>query len=42
MPDSAAKVLDAMGETDRELSGFGARDGMHVHKIDPLFPRIDG
>jgi methionyl-tRNA synthetase len=42
MPDSAAKVLDAMGESERELSEFGDREGMHVHKIDPLFPRIDG
>jgi methionyl-tRNA synthetase len=42
MPDSAAKVLDALGEPDRALSEFGARDEMSVRKIDPLFPRVDG
>jgi methionyl-tRNA synthetase len=43
MPDSTAKVLDALGEPRRELAAarYGDREGGKVAKIDPLFPRIE-
>jgi methionyl-tRNA synthetase len=41
MPDSAEKVLDALGEPGRELSAFGERARAAVSKIDPLFPRVE-
>jgi methionyl-tRNA synthetase len=41
MPDSAAKVLDALGEDNRRLSAFGERERASVRKIDPLFPRVE-
>jgi methionyl-tRNA synthetase len=41
MPDSAEKVLDALGEPGRELSAFGERERAAVSKIDPLFPRVE-
>jgi methionyl-tRNA synthetase len=43
MPDSTAKVLDALGEPRRELAAarYGDRERGKVAKIDPLFPRIE-
>jgi methionyl-tRNA synthetase len=41
MPDSTDKVLVALGESSRELSAFGEREGGTVTKIDPLFPRVE-
>jgi methionyl-tRNA synthetase len=43
MPESAGKLLYALGESRRELSAaeFGEWGGGQVAKIDPLFPRIE-
>jgi methionyl-tRNA synthetase len=43
MPDSTAKVLDALGEPRRELAAarYGDWERGKVAKIDPLFPRIE-
>ena len=43
IPESAGKLLDALGESRRELSVavFGDWEGGQVAKIDPLFPRIE-
>jgi methionyl-tRNA synthetase len=41
MPDSAEKVLTALGESERAISAFGDWQGGAVSKIDPLFPRIE-
>jgi methionyl-tRNA synthetase len=42
LPDSSARVLDALGEEGRRLDSFGARaGGTRVARIPPLFPRIE-
>jgi methionyl-tRNA synthetase len=43
IPDSADKLLDAIGEERRTLDAarFGDWPGAKVSKIEPLFPRID-
>ena len=42
MPDSTAKLLDALGEDGRELAGFGSRGGgQAVGELGPLFPKLD-
>ena len=37
MPESTAKLLDALGEPGRELASFGSRGGASVERIPPLF-----
>jgi methionyl-tRNA synthetase len=42
IPDSADRLLAALGEERRELSEFGARGGGdRVERIPPLFPKIE-
>jgi methionyl-tRNA synthetase len=42
IPDSAAKLLDALGEDGRELAAFGSRGGgAAVTRIEPLFPKLE-
>ena len=42
MPESTAKLLDALGEPGRELASFGSRGGgASVERIPPLFPKLD-
>ena len=41
-PESAAKLLDALGESSRELAAFGSRGGgARVERIPPLFPKLE-
>ena len=42
MPETADRLLDALGEEGRELAAFGARGGgQRVEKVPPLFPKIE-
>jgi methionyl-tRNA synthetase len=42
MPETAARLLDALGEPGRELAEFGARaGGQRVEKVPPLFPKLE-
>jgi methionyl-tRNA synthetase len=42
IPDSAEKLLDALGEAERGLAEFGSRGGgARVERIDPLFPKME-
>ena len=42
MPETSERLLDALGEPDRDLDGFGARGGgAAVERIAPLFPKLD-
>jgi methionyl-tRNA synthetase len=44
MPDSASKLLAALGQEDLSYEGatFGARPGgATIGKLEPLFPRIE-
>ena len=42
MPSTSDALLAALGEDDRQLAAFGSRrGGRRVHRIDPLFPRLD-
>ena len=41
-PETAAKVLDALGEDSRRLAAFGSRGGgAKVERIPPLFPKLE-
>ena len=42
IPESAGKILAALGEEGRELAEFGSRGGgAKVERIPPLFPKLD-
>ncbi len=42
VPESADKLLAALGEESRELADFGSRGGgAQVVRIDPLFPKLE-
>jgi methionyl-tRNA synthetase len=42
IPDSADRLLSALGEERRELSEFGTRGGGdRIERIPPLFPKIE-
>jgi methionyl-tRNA synthetase len=43
LPDATSKLLDALGEPRRTLDAarFGEWAGGKVHRIDPLFPRVE-
>ncbi|MGH2981308.1 MAG: class I tRNA ligase family protein, partial [Solirubrobacterales bacterium] len=42
LPDSAGRLLDALGEGDRELADLGSRGGgQRIERLAPLFPKID-
>jgi methionyl-tRNA synthetase len=41
-PDSAEKLLTALGEDGRELADFGSRGGgARTERIEPLFPKLE-
>ena len=42
MPETADRLLDALGEDGRALAAFGSRGGgQAVEKLPPLFPKIE-
>ena len=42
IPETAGKLLDALGEEGSELADMGSRaGGVSVERIPPLFPKID-
>ncbi len=42
MPEAGDRLLEALGEEDRELSAFGSRGGgQRVSELPPLFPKIE-
>jgi methionyl-tRNA synthetase len=42
MPETTAKLLDALGERRRRLDEFGSRPGgQKVGKLAPLFPKLE-
>jgi methionyl-tRNA synthetase len=42
MPETSGRLLEALGEGDRELSAFGSRGGgARIDKIPPLFPKLE-
>jgi methionyl-tRNA synthetase len=42
MPDTGARMLDALAITDRAIAAFGSHPGgQTVEKLPPLFPRIE-
>jgi methionyl-tRNA synthetase len=42
MPEATDRLLDALGEEDRGLAGFGSRGGgAAVERIAPLFPKLE-
>ena len=41
MPETTGKLLDALGESGRELAEFGSRGGGQRSKLPPLFPKLD-
>ncbi len=42
MPETAEKLLGAVGEEGRELAEFGSRGGgQQTEKLDPLFPKLE-
>jgi methionyl-tRNA synthetase len=42
MPDSTSKLLEAIGESGRELAEFGSRPGgQRIESLAPLFPKVD-
>jgi methionyl-tRNA synthetase len=43
MPATSSRLLDALGEHDRELAELGsAPGGRKVERIPPLFPKLEG
>ena len=43
MPATSDRLLDALGEPDRELAELGsAPGGRKVERIPPLFPKLEG
>ena len=42
MPETTAKLLEAIGEPGRELAEFGSRGGgQRIESLPPLFPKLD-
>jgi methionyl-tRNA synthetase len=42
MPETAGRLLGALGEPGRELGGFGSRPGgQRIERIPPLFPKLE-
>jgi methionyl-tRNA synthetase len=42
MPETTARLLDALGESDRGLAEFGSRGGgQELGELAPLFPKLD-
>jgi methionyl-tRNA synthetase len=42
MPETTARLRDALGEPGRELASFGSHPGgQRVERLPPLFPKID-
>ena len=41
MPETTGRLLDALGEPDRELAEFGSRGGgQSLGELAPLFPKL--
>ena len=41
MPDTTGRLLDALGESGRELAEFGSRGGgQSLGELSPLFPKL--
>jgi methionyl-tRNA synthetase len=41
MPETTGRLLDALGEPDRALVGFGSRGGgQSLGELSPLFPKL--
>jgi methionyl-tRNA synthetase len=42
MPETSARLLDALGEPDRRLAAFGSRGGgQRIQKLPQLFPKLE-
>jgi methionyl-tRNA synthetase len=42
MPQTAERLLDALGEPERALAAFGSHGGgRRVERVPPLFPKVD-
>jgi methionyl-tRNA synthetase len=42
MPETAGRLLDALGEGERRLAEFGSRDGgQRIERVPPLFPKLE-
>jgi methionyl-tRNA synthetase len=42
MPETTARLLDALGEPARELAELGSREGGNqIERIPPLFPKLE-
>jgi methionyl-tRNA synthetase len=42
MPEATGRLLDALGEGNRELAEFGSRGGgQRIESVPPLFPKLD-
>jgi methionyl-tRNA synthetase len=42
MPETAGRLLDALGEGERELAEFGSRGGgQRTERLPPLFPKLE-
>jgi hypothetical protein len=42
MPETTARLLDALGEPSRELAELGSRaGGRRLERIPPLFPKLE-
>ena len=42
MPETTAKLLDALDEPGRELADFGSRGGgQKLGELAPLFPKLE-
>jgi methionyl-tRNA synthetase len=42
MPETAGRLLDALGEGERSLAEFGSREGgQRTERIPPLFPKLE-
>jgi hypothetical protein len=42
MPETTARLLEALGEDSRELTNLGSRGGgQQIERIPPLFPKLE-
>jgi methionyl-tRNA synthetase len=42
MPETAGRLLDALGEGERDLAEFGSRGGgQRIERLPPLFPKLE-
>jgi methionyl-tRNA synthetase len=42
MPETAGRLLDGLGEEERELAEFGSRGGgQRIERLPPLFPKLE-